>query len=559
MMRFFSLTLVFVLFAAALATGQPQAKPPATFEISGTAVDSLTGQPLTGVHVAVAQVTARNNFRIVVTGEDGKFFFDGLARGKYALTAQRIGYLTQSFDQHGQYSTSIAVGPGQDARGLIFRVRPQASISGQVVDEHNEPVRNARVILFQQSAPGEPERQAVRGRTTTDDEGVFYFAHLFPEKYFIAVEAEPWYAQRQPINFARTIYADSFGNRSVPQDSPPQPREDVPKSPLDVAYPVTYYPGVTDPASAGSIAVTAGEKFTADIVLQPVPAIHSRITVAGPDSKQHFSGDLRQRVMGDTFGGFSASVIEISPGVLEVSGAPPGHYELNLNTYDETGNHPAIKGEIDLADGTEAGSFQVGAAPVALTGAVKFDTDEDPPTRGSIVLRNRKSGEASVGNISDHGEFEIQGGVQPGSYDVTASAFNQSLLSELIATGAKVTGHSLEIKDNTPVKLTAVLTRGLGQVTGVALRDDKPVAGIMIVLVPEDPLHHAQLFRRDQSDSDGTFTLPSVVPGKYTVLAIADGWELDYRSPDVLKPYMAHGTPIQVEDKGKYEVKVNIQ
>ena len=91
MMRFSPFTFMFVLFAAALATGQPQAKPPATFEISGTAVDSLTGQPLTGVHVAVAQVTARNNFRIVVTGEDGKFFFDGLARGKYALTAQRIG------------------------------------------------------------------------------------------------------------------------------------------------------------------------------------------------------------------------------------------------------------------------------------------------------------------------------------------------------------------------------------------------------------------------------------------------------------------------------------
>lgn len=552
-------TLVFVLLAAALATGQPQAKPPATFEISGTAVDALTGQPLTGVHVAVAPITARNDFHIVVTGEDGRFFFDGLAKGKYALTAQRIGYLTQSFNQHGQYSTSIAVGPDLDARDLVFRVRPQASISGQVLDEHNEPVRNARVILFEQSAPGESERPAVRSRATTDDEGSFYFGHLSPDKYFIAVEAEPWYAQRRPINFARLNHGNSFGNGSAPQGGFSQPTEEEPRSPLDVAYPVTYYPGVTDSESAGSIAVAPGEKFTADIVLQPVPAIHTRITLAGPDSKQHFNGDLRQRVMGDAVSGFGAIVMEISPGVVEISGVPPGHYELNLNSYDETGSRPATKGEIDLAAGIEAGSFQVAANPVALTGAVKFDTDEDPPTRASVVLRNRKSGEASVASISDHGEFEIQGGIQPGTYDVTASAFPQALLSELTATGGKVTGHSLEVKGNAPVKLNVVLTRGLGQITGVALRDDKPAAGMMIVLAPDDPLHHPQLFRRDQSDSDGTFTLPSVVPGKYTVLAIADGWELNYRSPDVLKPYLSQGTSVQVQAKGKYDVKVKAQ
>ena len=50
-----------------------------------------------------------------------------------------------------------------------------------------------------------------------------------------------------------------------------------------------------------------------------------------------------------------------------------------------------------------------------------------------------------------------------------------------------------------------------------------------------------------------------MVPGKYTVLAIADGWELNYRSPDVLKPYLSQGTPIQVQAKGKYDVKVKVQ
>jgi len=34
---------------------------------------------------------------------------------------------------------------------------------------------------------------------------------------------------------------------------------------------------------------------------------------------------------------------------------------------------------------------------------------------------------------------------------------------------------------------------------------DKPVAGIMVALVPDDPEMHIELFRRDQSDFDGTF------------------------------------------------------
>jgi len=36
------------------------------------------------------------------------------------------------------------------------------------------------------------------------------------------------------------------------------------------------------------------------------------------------------------------------------------------------------------------------------------------------------------------------------------------------------------------------------------------------------------LVRRDQSDSDGIFTLHSVVAGQYTVVAISDGWDLEW-------------------------------
>ncbi len=53
----------------------------------------------------------------------------------------------------------------------------------------------------------------------------------------------------------------------------------------------------------------------------------------------------------------------------------------------------------------------------------------------------------------------------------------------------------------------------------------------MIVLLPKNPAQWRALTRRDQSDSDGSFALRSVAPGEYTVIAIEDGWQLDWTSP----------------------------
>jgi hypothetical protein len=81
----------------------------------------------------------------------------------------------------------------------------------------------------------------------------------------------------------------------------------------------------------------------------------------------------------------------------------------------------------------------------------------------------------------------------------------------------------------------------------------------MVVLVPHDPANNRPLFRRDQSDSDGTFILNDIVPGKYSVLAIENGWELEWANPDVLKPFLQNGAVLEVEPRGKHKIKVKLQ
>jgi hypothetical protein len=78
---------------------------------------------------------------------------------------------------------------------------------------------------------------------------------------------------------------------------------------------------------------------------------------------------------------------------------------------------------------------------------------------------------------------------------------------------------------------------GAADVNGVAQRAGKGAAGAMIVLIPKSPETKRDLFRRDQSDLDGTFTFHSVIPDAYTVIAIENGWDLDWSKAAVIAHY----------------------
>jgi len=74
------------------------------------------------------------------------------------------------------------------------------------------------------------------------------------------------------------------------------------------------------------------------------------------------------------------------------------------------------------------------------------------------------------------------------------------------------------------------------------------MSGAMVVLVPKDPESHRDLFRRDQSDQDGSFSLRSVIPGSYTIVAIENGWDLDWSRPGVIAQYARHGQAVTVTE-----------
>jgi hypothetical protein len=54
------------------------------------------------------------------------------------------------------------------------------------------------------------------------------------------------------------------------------------------------------------------------------------------------------------------------------------------------------------------------------------------------------------------------------------------------------------------------------------------------------------MFRRDQSDSDGSFVLRDVIPGTYTLIAVEDAWDFPWHQPDALHRYLEYGQNLTV-------------
>jgi carboxypeptidase family protein len=571
MLRRMVLCLIFSSCMAA-QTKSPVPVAGGEFQISGTVVDFLTGQPLAKTRVAIAPVSQRGDLTTVVTSDDGRFIFRGLARNKYTLTAQRRGYITASFNQHDQYASSIAVGPDLDSGHLLFRLTAESVISGTVTDEQGDGVRNAQVMLFQDTAVDGRRSTRQRANASTDEEGFYRFAHLPAGRYFLAVSAEPWYAQHYAPRNTTSFYVVGNGSTSTSYRSPggvagstraPAPAEE-PQSPLDVSFPLTFYPGATDAGGATAIVLGKGEKASIDVALTPVRAMHFRVNAEnspqqpGPSEPQHgFSIHLEQTLFDGTPVFVSTQSVSIEPGVMEIVGVVPGRYNMKINSWSGGKQQVLQDREVDVSESGDV-NFASSAASVPLTAQVIFDP---PATREqlSVLLRDKKSPKVLRENVNDKGEAEFNQGVMPGIYEVSVQNAGQVFIKNLSASGAKVTGRTLEIKGGGPVRLTMTAVQGEGEISGVALREGKPVAGAMVVLVPADPANNRVLFRRDQSDSDGTFRLSDVVPGRYALLAIEDGWELEWANPDVLKKFMPQAEPVVVEPRGKYSVKVKVQ
>jgi hypothetical protein len=177
-----------------------------------------------------------------------------------------------------------------------------------------------------------------------------------------------------------------------------------------------------------------------------------------------------------------------------------------------------------------------------------------------IRFFNRETNGGFGAPVSAKGEFEVKQTVIGASdYEVAVINVRGLMVHRIAATGAKVLGRTLTLPHSGTVELTVTMSEQAGRIDGTVLRDGKSLSQAMVVLLPESFQGNADLIRRDQSDSDGTFSLYQVLPGRYRVVAIVNGWELDWQNPAVLRPYLEHSEPVEVTAARTYKISVAAQ
>lgn len=523
-----TLALCGMALAPAMKAQSPQAAQPGAIvmsgpdRIAGVLVNALTDEPVQRATVEALKEGDGHAVASCVTDGDGRFALDRLAAAKYELTASKRGFRTAFYDEHEGFSTAIVTGPNQDTTHLRFKLTPRAMLRGVVTSDDGDPVANAHVMLFRRPRHADwGERIGQADSTPTDDTGAYEFGDLAPGEYLLGVVAEPWYA--------------------VHEGAPAKPN-----AALDVAYPMTYFDSSTDEASATPIVLTGGSREEANVILHAVPALHLFFPARRKADGTITVPQLQQMAFGNVVDVQTASNASgLDSDTWELSGVAPGHYELTQ------GDPPRIA-DLDLTSSQHVDPNS-GNPASTVAGRIRMLSGAPPPDEVTMSLERADSsaGQFIYAAGAARGRFKFDA-ISPGEWAVAATSGNKALPVVAVGTDtAQRAGNIITLRDH-PAELLVTLSDAETEADGFANKDGKGFAGAMIVLLPKNPAQWRALTRRDQSDSDGSFVLRDVAPGEYTVVAIQDGWELDWTNPETMARYLPGGTNVRVtESSGK--------
>src|SRR5260370_447602 len=140
--------------------------------------------------------------------------------------------------------------------------------------------------------------------------------------------------------------------------------------------------------------------------------------------------------------GVQASNQQIAPGIVEISGLPPGRFNVRVNS-NKNGETMSRSQEIQLAGDAEMPLSDANASGT-VSGVAKLESGVALVPAPTILLRAKGSGERFEAQADQNGEFSLKDqAVPPGTYDVLIQSATGAVKS-LSPTGATPTDPSPE-------------------------------------------------------------------------------------------------------------------
>jgi protocatechuate 3,4-dioxygenase beta subunit len=435
--------------------------------LDGTVTNSLNRAP-----VRKARVTARSRDASysAVSDASGKWSIPTIPPGEYDIKAECQGFLPPAAKR-----PPVRV---PEEGSVALALTPLGVISGKVVDEEGEPLRNVAVsaLAYDYSRPAASLRVATAA--PTDDRGEFRLFDLKPGRYYV-----------QAVSPDKKLAS-------------------------------LFHGGAAEIAQAAPVDVAPGSEVAgADFRMRPL----RRFRIGGKLVDAQTGKPMRALILADAQGApprYNAQAGD--DGAFEFPAVQPGTYWLTVTQTsgprEMFGEQTVTVSERDVED------VQIAATPVVdISGTVVV---EGPPRAGSLNLRVTlepvdRPGFSATGVPKADGSFTITAGLR--IFAVEVAGIPPDLYLRQIRAGAEDAMAGRVDLRRGPAPLTLTLAPNPGRLTGVVLAaNGQPVTGALVAITPADPA----ITRRDltltlYSGPDGGFSVGSLAPGDYVVCA----WE----------------------------------
>ncbi len=533
--------------AAAQGAAPPRNTPPlktGTSQIRGQIVGT-NGLPLREASVIVSG-SELGGSKTVTTEADGRYAFDNLPAGHFAVTAVKPNFIQLNYGQADPYDVTrlIDLAAGQRVDGVNIALPRGGVIAGRVLDEYGEPVTDLQVVPMRKLySQGQLQPMPTGRAAMTNDIGEYRIFGLPPGQYFVSVTAHPVITSSDDVE-RRTGYAP------------------------------TYYPSTPVFANAVPVTVGAGETVNGiDLSLVVTRLATISGSVLSSLSATPRAGNVTAFSRAGNTAALNGSPVR-SDGTFTVAPLPPGDYVLRATMMTPLPSPlPTAPGFATRApDSSEIliGYASVNGADVAgvvltplrrvnVTGRIVFDAlngrqPQSSMIRLNILPRSTEATLALVGQpITINPDFSFQVAVPAAEIAFRALVAMPEWVVKTIKIGnLDVTDSGVDLRNAQDITVEVELTNHPPEITGtVTGASGEPLKEFTILALPEDRqlwIPDSRLVVTVRSDAQGRYRIRTLPPGRYFIVVVDNRQTVNVLDPDFLDHMRARAASFSLTD-----------
>ena len=508
----------------------PSADSSASFTLSGTVVNSVTGGPIARALVRTYSIMQRTVF----SDGEGRFQIEGLPAGSLNLEAQKPGYFSKQQLRRGVLNDVVSIGP--DTAPVVVKLTPQSAIYGRITDTSGQPIEHVPLRLTERTVRDGRWRWEGRNFAQSDEDGRFRLANLLPGTYYL--EAGP----------ARDE------SRLVVHDEKPK-----------AGYPSLYYPSAPDLASASPIQLGAGQQTEANFSLPTVPVYHiSGTVVAYP-----FGQGVGLQILDQLGQALSLPVrFAMDTSAFEAESVPAGSYLLRANA--QAGNQQ-LRAEMRLNVAANLDNVHLVLGPVlTIPITVRMESrnasplssprwnQQRPPVSVRLIPADPLAFERSSGFVQQGPGHEVMAlrDVDPGKYIPEVTAWGSWYVQSAQCGPVNLLTDDLTITPGQAYPLEIVLRDDGATLTGNFKASDQTERSATVLMVPQ-PSSNRRIIVIPFSPQNG-FTMAGLAPGDYLVFTFDHADNIEYANPDAIQSYASQATHVTLSPNQETHIVLNL-